>query len=313
VGNPTAIVGAGLAGLTAARRLQQAGRPVVVLEAAPVVGGRLATRVIERATIDHGAQFFTVRSDAFARFVAPLEAGGLVLEWCRGFNEVDGYPRYAVRGGMAALAAQLADGLDVRTRWPVSALRASAEGGYELCGPPAGPLRADAVLLTPPVPELLPLLAGAELDLPPEVAALTYHRVLALLVTLDRPSGVPEPGGRQSEDGPFSFIGDNHQKGISQDVAVTFHTNHHLSAQHWDDDDDELTALLLAWAEPWLGGAAPLRVELVRWRHSGPLRPWPEPFVELAEGVLVAGDAFAGPKVEGAYLSGLAAAERLLG
>ena len=70
-----------------------------MLDKGRTVGGRLATRRIGAASIDHGAQFFTVRSAAFSTFVDGLVAEGLVYEWCRGFNEVDGYPRFACRGG----------------------------------------------------------------------------------------------------------------------------------------------------------------------------------------------------------------------
>ena len=79
-------------------------------------GGRLATRRIDGARVDHGAQFFTVRSDEFAALRARSgSAAGLVREWCRGFSaEGDGYPRYVARGGMNALAKHLAAGLDVR-------------------------------------------------------------------------------------------------------------------------------------------------------------------------------------------------------
>ncbi|MSO32728.1 MAG: FAD-dependent oxidoreductase, partial [Ilumatobacteraceae bacterium] len=57
------VVGAGIAGLTAARALSHAGHSVIVLDKGRSVGGRMATRRIGDATVDHGAQFFTVRSD----------------------------------------------------------------------------------------------------------------------------------------------------------------------------------------------------------------------------------------------------------
>src|SRR3712207_9588128 len=71
------VVGAGIAGLVAARALQSSGWRAVVLDEGRGVGGRMATRRIGRGTFDHGAQFFTVRSERFDRLVAEwLEAGG---------------------------------------------------------------------------------------------------------------------------------------------------------------------------------------------------------------------------------------------
>ncbi|SEJ83230.1 Phytoene dehydrogenase-related protein [Deinococcus reticulitermitis] len=50
------VVGAGLAGLTAARRLAQGGRRVRVLEAGETVGGRVRSREVEGFTLDAGYQ-----------------------------------------------------------------------------------------------------------------------------------------------------------------------------------------------------------------------------------------------------------------
>ena len=63
-----AVVGAGLAGLTAARALS-ARHDVVVIERGRSVGGRLATRRVGNAVFDHGPQFFTVRTDEFGTVV----------------------------------------------------------------------------------------------------------------------------------------------------------------------------------------------------------------------------------------------------
>ncbi len=63
-------------GLVAARRLSDArlggGADVVIVDKGRSVGGRLATRRIGSATVDHGAQFFTVRTPAFQHQVDDL-------------------------------------------------------------------------------------------------------------------------------------------------------------------------------------------------------------------------------------------------
>jgi predicted NAD/FAD-dependent oxidoreductase len=347
VGHPIAIIGGGLSGLVAARALGDAGRSVVLLERAGSLGGRLATRRVGGATFDHGAQFFTVRSDDFSAFVDELLAAEVAFEWCRGFEEVDGYPRYACRAGMDALAHHLGSTLaarpsvEVRTGAIVTSISpgeptgvspAATAGASPAAGAPAwcvryegadgagpGELAASAVLTTAPVPESLALCdaGGVVLDAPAGTGlrALEYHRVLAVLARLDRPSAVPAPGAVQRASGPFSFVADNQAKGVSSEPALTLHVAHDLSRTRWDDDPRPLLADLLAEAAPWLGEAAVLDAELVRWRHSGPVTPWPDRacVATSSPGPLVfAGDAFGGPKVEGAFLAGRAAAQALL-
>ena len=63
------VVGAGLSGLVAARTLSDAGVRVTILESEHKVGGRMRTDRVRDGVFDHGAQFFTVRSDRFAEMV----------------------------------------------------------------------------------------------------------------------------------------------------------------------------------------------------------------------------------------------------
>lgn len=62
-----AIVGAGMAAITCARTLAQAGHQVTVFEKSRAAGGRMSTRESAFGTFDHGAQYFTVRDERFTR------------------------------------------------------------------------------------------------------------------------------------------------------------------------------------------------------------------------------------------------------
>ncbi len=73
---PVLVVGAGVAGLVAAIELHRAGRAVVVLEAAPEVGGRVRTTVRDGFTLDHG---FQVLFTAYPVLNEYLDHGALKL------------------------------------------------------------------------------------------------------------------------------------------------------------------------------------------------------------------------------------------
>jgi phytoene dehydrogenase-like protein len=66
---PLVIIGAGVAGLVAAIELQAAGRAVLVLDAAPEVGGRVRTTVQHGLVIDHGFQVLFTAYPTLRRYL----------------------------------------------------------------------------------------------------------------------------------------------------------------------------------------------------------------------------------------------------
>jgi renalase len=306
------VVGAGLAGLSAAGRIAAGGHQVTLFDKGRGPGGRLATRRIAGATFDHGAQFFTVRSAAFGALVEGWIGAGQVFEWCRGFATVDGYPRYAVRGGMNALAKRLARGLDVRPSSMAFAVR-RRPGGWDVLLDDGSVHACDGVVLTCPLPQSFALLVTADVDMPTALARTDYDRTLCLLAVLDRPGAVPAPGGVQGAPG-LTFVGDNQAKGISAVPALTIHADPAWSADWWDAPRPAAESALVSLAAPFVGSARIVAHQVKRWRFATPRTIWPEPcwMAEAPAPLVLAGDAFAGPRVEGAVLSGLAAAERIL-
>lgn len=308
------IVGAGLSGLLAARELTSNGHEVVVLDKGRGVGGRLATRRIGEAVFDHGAQFFTVRDARFQKLVDGWLADGVVRVWCHGFGtEQDGYPRYVGSSGMTGIAKHLATGLNVKTSSLVFSVLPSAQGGWTTTLDTGESFDADAVILTAPIPQSFGFAFTGGVEFPEELRTIDYDRTLGLLAVLDGPAAIPTPGALQNPDDVFSFIGDNQAKGISPVPALTFHANPTWSAAHWDTPHDEAEALLRKAAAPYLGGANITASNYKRWRFATPQRNWPDRNWSNDTGTMVvAGDAFAGPRVEGAALSGLSAADAVL-
>lgn len=327
------VVGAGLAGLTAGRALRAEGASVVLLDKGRRPGGRCATRRLGGQPLDTGAQFLTVRSEAFRALVDRWRGQGVgIREWAHGFARADavtagptsaqtsddGHPRYSVTGGMNGLAAHLARDLDVRCSVHVTRIEGDDEGWTITSRDGGVAARGRALLLTPPVPQTLALLDAGGVALPAAVEGrlrrMAYERCLTLLLRLDAAPALPPPGAVQFAGGPVTWLADNVAKGAAGRPAVTVHAGPEHSARHYEDPDDVVVDGLLEAVRPWLSGARVTATEVFRWRYSKPLEPTDDGALDVAldrRRLVVAGDALAGAKVEGAVTSGLAAARLL--
>lgn len=317
-----AIIGAGIGGLTLAHALRERAA-VTVFEKARGVGGRMATRRERPFAFDHGAGSFTVRTEAFAAWLAPLRAAGVVAEWSGTVVTLAGgqvlgprlehETRFVGVPGMNALAAHLAQGVDVRTGIDVAPLAAGA-APYALesvTGEALGTF--DLVVSTAPTHQSELLFRAAADGAPLPTARMKPRH--ALMVAWDRPWDAPWIAARV-QDGPLRWIAiDSTKPGRASEVtALVAHTRSPWSRQHDGTPAEELAPILLAHLRAALpvdiGG--PMVVRAHRWRSAlvkGGARPGPW---LAAGGTLAAtGDWASASRVEEVCLSALDLAARI--
>lgn len=127
-----AIIGAGISGLVLANELS-ADHDVTVFEKARGVGGRMATRYADPYQFDHGAQFFTARTDEFQSFLAPLLRDNIVAEWKpkmvtlaigeKPYKRDWFEPHYVAVPKMNALCKHLTKGIDISIQTRIETIK----------------------------------------------------------------------------------------------------------------------------------------------------------------------------------------------
>ncbi|AJE86068.1 oxidoreductase [Streptomyces albus] len=182
------IVGAGIAGLSAAHRLTSAGLRVRVLEAAPEVGGRMSTELLDGFRLDRLGQLLCAsypelhRNPALAELVLRPFAPGVLLHSGGRHHRAGDFA--GVRGGRGALSTARA----LAPRVPRPRLPGSA---FSPAGGPLGQARLGAALArlaATGVPELLarPEAPAAEAlrarGLPPKTVEGFVRPLLAALL-----------------------------------------------------------------------------------------------------------------------------------
>lgn len=315
-----AVVGGGVTGILAARKLMNAGFRVLVLDKSKSVGGRLATRRIGGGRADHGAQFFTVRTDSFQELVDEWKTNGWVSKW---FGEK--HPRYKAVNGMNQLVKNLANEVPLQLVSKVERIERNEEK-YVVFSEKGEQVKSSAILFTPPAPQTLELLENSEVLLSEEASKtlkeITFDPALVGLLTMSgETAGLSLEGHKDSHlpDG-IERIVDNQVKGISDEKIISIYATPAFSKAYDHQDDESVLELMLGKLGHLLPHEAIISRQLKRWRYAQAKHVHHHPFLQVStnEAIYVAGDAFlqkndpAGKtRVESAVLSGLSVAEEL--
>lgn len=320
------VIGGGLSGLVAANIIQDANKNVTVLDKGRSTGGRLATRRIQNGIADHGAQFFTARTDEFKAQVEAWLQDDLVYVWGHGWSDgslkrtvPDGHPRYVTRGGMNNLATHLTESLnDVRVNIKVGAVGKTDDGWWVTDGDGES-YTARAIVMTPPTPQALALLAD-DIPIKPEemkeLKRIEYGPCLCGIFVVDGDVELPPPGAIQNFNNIVYWVADNKEKGISPDERIiTMHAAASWSRKHYDAPDDESLAFFREELQQYLQDGATIKeAQLKKWRYSVPMSTYPHDIMQpTGLSIVFAGDGYGGRgRVEGAFMSGYAAGHRII-
>lgn len=334
-----AIIGAGIAGLTCAQKLHQAGYQVVVLEKSRGVGGRMATRRLHGTFADHGTCFLKPKGELFHEFLNYLENQGLIVPWPDSAYQfrADGSlqpqespsPRYIAPLGMTAIAKFLANGLDIRLHQRVIALAAEHDAWQLTTAIPESaaatqPVQARVLILAIPAPQAAPLLE----TLPTGTVAtdpLVNLQSVSMAPCLSVMAGysptfqaeLPAWTAVSLPDNPeLAWIGlDSSKRLQAQQPVFVLQSNatfaeHYLEALELNPAAERLlqqAARLL----PWL--TQPEWFQVHRWRYAFPRQPLATDYLNLGAilPLFSCGDWCGGDRVEAALRSGLAAANAM--
>lgn len=320
------VIGAGIAGLAAARELTERGLEVRTIEKSRGLGGRCATRRVGDLRFDHGAQYFTVRSPRFESIFPSLRATGQVAIWnprivrLRGDRSVEPTPaeeRYVGVPGMSALGHALAGDLPVVRSARIESLRADPGGGWTVlteAGDSHGP--CDGLILTCPAPQAASLLAPVAPELAALCASVVMQPCWAAMAAFPTPLAA-EFDAAFVEDECLAWVSrDSSKPGRPESPDCwTLHATPEWSARHLEEDPGRVAAVLVDRLLQLTGQARhePATLLAHRWRFARPeAGASPGLPADEAARIVAAGDWTAGARIEDAFISGVRAADAML-
>jgi len=329
-----AIIGAGIAGITAARTLVQAGHHVHVFEKSRGAGGRMSTRESNFGTFDHGAQYFTVRDPRFslaiqavpgsteicrpwsANAVRVLDPLGHVFEAARSTKEA----HFVAKPGMNALVRHWAEplGKAISYNTEVTRLARDAKGLWTVHTNHKNHAGFDHVLLAIPAVQAENLLKASG----KEAANTQWFKAMDAVdvapcwtLMLAFPNATqpnlhigPQWNAARSIHHRIAWLTRESSKpGRGKVERWTVQASAAWSAEHITDTETRVTAKLLrAFSELTGIRAEPAHTQVHRWLYAKTITPLGAPYqYNPANGLGTCGDWHLGHRVEDAFVSGL--------
>ena len=311
----TAVIGAGMAGLTVARTLRKAGYQVTVFDKSKGTGGRLASRSYPGGWIDHGAPYFSAEPGC-SDFLRQQLPAGILQAWrpqvagqLRSDEQSDliGVPRNS------AITRGLLGELRFQPSTRIARLEAGADG-WQLYNDGGSRLGDWAlVVVAVPAPQVLMLVADQSL-FAEQLERVRMEPSWVAAIRTDKPIE-QWPGVAVFEHPVLRRIVNNSAKpGRGSDHIYLVQAQKSCSERFLEEPPETVGRHLLAnFAE--LAGRRQGHELLFthRWRYAFAEEPLGSPFIwdgQLQLGVC--GDWCLGRRVEDAWRSGADLAEHIL-
>ena len=317
---PIVIIGAGMAGLSAASALVQAGQIPIIFDKGRSVGGRVATRRVllpdgTPLQFDHGAQFATAKGAGFAAVLGALQTSGLAAEW----NSGEGRSQIIGAPAMSSLARGIAQAAGLQIVQNAAATSVRKEGAlWCITFADGSSVHAERVILTVPSPQLAALI-GPDHEAVRTAASVNMQPCLTLMAAARASAYFTMPpfiAARDNAQDLAWIAQDNSKSGRAGDGLTTWVAQSSLPfcEQHLEKSSDEIRALMLPLLCKRLGLAAGDIVFSAahRWRYARADVPLGIPFLHPKVGLYIGGDWCLGPRIEAAWDSGAAIANDML-
>jgi renalase len=319
-----AIIGAGMAGISAARALGDAGHRVALFDKSRGSGGRMSSKRTDFGSFDMGAQYFTARDHAFRQQVHKWLESGWVAEWTPRlymFDEAglaesaDDQVRYVGSPRMTNLSRELISDLALYSQTRITRIQRDADNHWQLTDDAEGPHGPfDRVVLATPAPQALDLLQPAP-ALAQAVAQVGMEPGWTLALAFHEPLPTPVEACFV-RSGPIDWISRNSSKpGRGTGDTWVIQSTPAWAREHLDLAPAQIVDELSLALEQVLGLSLPTPSfqHAHRWLYARPAEVHNWGALAAPElGLYLCGDWCLGGRLENAWLSGLQVARTLV-
>lgn len=310
-----AIIGAGIAGLSCATRLQALGYQVQIHEKSRGPSGRMSARNGEGWSADHGAQYFTARDPLFIAELNTWIKAGVAASWDPRLYVYEANQwqkstsqdsRYVGVPAMNSPGQYLAKNLSIEFHQTINQIFRH-EGKWILHSLESGTMTQsfDYLVLALPAPQVSTLVASVDHSLAALSSSVNMQGCWTAMVRPPRALDMPFDAAFINHE-IISWMSRNNSKpGRTGQESWVIHANPQWSQQWIELDKEEARKRIIECAEKLGLDCQNAEISIHRWRYaSGAINVKDGSILNEANKLGICGDWLNGGRVEGAWLSG---------
>jgi len=309
-----AIIGTGMAGIACAKALLATGNKVSLFDKSARPGGRMSTRTFEYWSADHGAQYFTAKSESFKSvtnswltqdFIKPW-LGKIVAYKNNQIVNVDNtVQRYVGVPAMNALAKHLVADMKVCFSQTICKIE-RVKDSWILFSKEQGQIQDsfDLIIMAIPPKQAADLIPKRITNLQEVCSRAKMLPCWTLIAYQDSKIVLPFDGAFMEEN-PFSWIARNNSKPArSNDESWTAQAHPEWSSKYINYTNQEVEPLLVSAFEK-ITGQSCTSYQSHLWRYARVESPGNESFIlDKNSRIGICGDWLLHSTIEGAWTSG---------
>ena len=311
-----AVIGAGLSGLMVAHFLKDYA-DITLFEKARGVGGRMSTRRTKSYVFDHGAQYFTARTQSFQDFIKPLLEQGIIERWNARYVNFKGNqiirrkqwseeePRYVSVPGMNCMPKFLATNLHVHINTKIIALNYQSawqltdENNREYDG-------FDWVICTAPSPQATALLPNY-FKYQNDIKDIEMRACFALMLGFKKNFPIKFEAAHVTHSDVSWIAVNSYKPKRPNPLTLIVHSSETYAENHIDDHHEQVMEHLMIETSHIIGhdvGIADYKI-IHKWRYANNTKKDQTKtiFIDEQHKLAACGDWCLGGRIEGAFTS----------
>ncbi len=165
------IIGSGLSGISAALELKKNNIDVLVIDKARNIGGRICSKISNEYIFNHGAQYFTAKTESFSNILIKANSDESLKKW----KIYNNYDVYVGNPNMRSFIHWFSKGINFIKNTEIINIKYDKKNKFFYLRSIDKEFKADALIITAPAPQTAKLIYNIDKNFSSKIDCVEYN------------------------------------------------------------------------------------------------------------------------------------------